>query len=546
MNHKTIGRLLSVVLMVVAISLKAQTNTPNAPKLVVGIIVDQMRYDYLTRFWNDYSQDGFKRLINEGFNCENNHFNYAPTYTGPGHASVYTGTTPAIHGIIGNDWYDKKSKSMVYCVADQNYKSLGTNSTAGQMSPHRMVSTSIADQLRLHTQRKSKVIGISVKDRGAILPAGHMANAAYWFEGKKDGNWISSSYYMEELPKWVKKFNKNKSVENYKKDWTLLNPLTDYEESVVDANTFEGTFKNEQLSSFPHQFTKLWEENGGYDLIKSSPYGNSVVTDFSIEALRHEALGMGDTTDFLAISYSSTDYVGHMFGVDSKEIQDTYIRLDLEIARLLNELDERLGEGNYSLFLTADHGAVQVPAYLKSVKVPAGLVDSKVITTQINQFVLDRYGPDLIENISNHQIFLNRSKIDEMGYDLKSVQESIAMHIIDLDGIYKAYTAYQMWQNEYVDGVEAIVQNGYNQKRSGDVMYVYHPAHISYSNYGSTHGSPMDYDTHVPLIFFGKGFNKGATSVRTEIYDIAPTIASMLMIEFPNGTTGSPIVEVLD
>jgi len=248
----------------------------------------------------------------------------------------------------------------------------------------------------------------------------------------------------------------------------------------------------------------------------------------------------------LAISYSSTDYVGHMFGVDSKEIQDTYIRLDLEIARLLNELDERLGEGNYSLFLTADHGAVQVPAYLKSVKVPAGLVDSKVITTQINQFVLDRYGPDLIENISNHQIFLNRSKIDEMGYDLKSVQESIALHIIDLDGIYKVYTAYQMWQNEYVDGVEAIVQNGYNQKRSGDVMYVYHPAHISYSNYGSTHGSPMDYDTHVPLIFFGKGFNKGATSVRTEIYDIAPTIASMLMIEFPNGTTGSPIVEVLD
>lgn len=545
MKLNTLSLVLSSFLIVLAINLRAQTSN-SAPKLVVGIIIDQMRYDYITRFWNDYSDDGFKRLIADGFNCENNHFNYAPTYTGPGHASVYTGTTPAVHGIIGNDWYDKESKKMVYCVADDQYSSVGTVSTAGQMSPHRMVTTTVTDQLRLHTQKGSKVIGVSVKDRGAILPAGHMANAAYWFEGKNDGNWISSSYYMDELPNWVKKFNKKKSVSQYKKDWTLLKPIEDYQESVVDANNFEGQFKGENTSSFPHKFTELWDANGFYDVIKSSPYGNSLVTDFSIEALKKEELGKGNFTDFLAISYSSTDYVGHMFGVDSKEVQDVYLRLDLEIARLLQTLDEQVGEGNYSLFLTADHGAVQVPAYLKSVKIPAGLVNGAEIKSDIESYVLDRFGPDLIENISNHQIFLNREKVDDMGYDLKSVQEAIAMRLLAQKDIYKIYTAYQMWQNEYIEGVEAIVQNGYNQKRSGDVIFVYKPAHITYSNYGSTHGSPLDYDTHVPLIFFGKGFNKGKTTVKTAIYDIAPTVAAMLKIAFPNGTTGSPIEEVLD
>lgn len=545
MKLNTLSLVLSSFLIVLAINLRAQTSN-SAPKLVVGIIIDQMRYDYITRFWNDYSDDGFKRLIADGFNCENNHFNYAPTYTGPGHASVYTGTTPSVHGIIGNDWYDKESKTMVYCVADDQYSSVGTVSTAGQMSPDRMVTTTVTDQLRLHTQKGSKVIGVSVKDRGAILPAGHMANAAYWFEGKKDGNWISSSYYMDELPNWVKKFNKKKSVSQYKKDWTLLKPIEDYQESVVDANNFEGQFKGESTASFPHKFTELWDANGFYDVIKSSPYGNSLVTDFSIEALKKEELGKGDFTDFLAISYSSTDYVGHMFGVDSKEVQDVYLRLDLEIARLLQTLDEQVGEGNYSLFLTADHGAVQVPAYLKSVKIPAGLVNGAEIKSDIESYVLDRFGPDLIENISNHQIFLNREKVDDMGYDLKSVQEAIAMRLLAQKDIYKVYTAYQMWQNEYIEGVEAIVQNGYNQKRSGDVIFVYKPAHITYSNYGSTHGSPLDYDTHVPLIFFGKGFNKGKTTVKTAIYDIAPTVAAMLKIAFPNGTTGSPIVEVLD
>ncbi|HCO84847.1 MAG TPA: alkaline phosphatase, partial [Arenibacter sp.] len=194
-------------------------NIATTPKLVVGIVVDQMRYDYLTRFWNQYGDGGFKRLVNDGFNCKNNHFNYAPTVTGAGHASVYTGTTPSVHGIIGNDWYDKYADESVYCAGDPNYNSVGTSSDAGKMSPHRIQTTTITDQVRLHTQMMGKVIAVAIKDRGAVLPGGHTANAAYWFDGGAEGNWITSSYYMDELPTWVTDFNTQKSVAKYKKPW---------------------------------------------------------------------------------------------------------------------------------------------------------------------------------------------------------------------------------------------------------------------------------------------------------------------------------------
>ena len=210
------------------------------PKLVVGIIVDQMRYDYLTRFWDDYGDGGFKRLVNEGFNCKNNHYNYAPTTTGPGHTSVYTGTTPATHGIIGNNWYDKVSGAQVYCASDDNYNSVGTSSDAGKMSPHRMNVSTITDQLRLHTQMRGKTIAIAIKDRGAVLPGGHTANAAYWFRGANEGKWITSTFYMKELPKWVADFNNGNTADSYKKPWTTLKNMGAYTESGLDNNTYEG------------------------------------------------------------------------------------------------------------------------------------------------------------------------------------------------------------------------------------------------------------------------------------------------------------------
>lgn len=522
-------------------------NEPLKPKLVVGIVVDQMRYDYLTRFYNKYGEGGFKRMMEEGFNCKNNHFNYVPTYTGPGHASVYTGTTPKYHGIIANNWYDKETKQKVYCAGDDNVNSVGTTNTDGKMSPHRMQTTSFADENRLFTQMRGKTIGVSIKDRGAILPAGHTANAAYWFTGGNEGHFISSTFYMEDLPKWVKKFNKSKTVESYMKPWNTLYDIDTYVESGSDKNDFEGVFKGKETATFPYDLKALAKDNNNFDILKSTPYGNSIVVDFAIAAIDGENLGQDDITDVLAVSFSSTDYIGHKFGVNSKEIQDTYLRLDRDLERFFNALDEKVGKGEYTVFLTADHGAVEVPSYLKSVKIPAGYINYSEMEKALNGFLEKTYGTtEILENISNYQIFLNREKIKALGLNLKEVQEAIVNEQMSYPHVYKAYSATTMRSVNFVDGIEALLQKGYSQKRSGDVILVFDPAYISYSKTGSTHGSGLNYDTHVPLLFFGKGIKNGYTFKKTEITDIAPTISALLGISFPNGAIGQPLEFVLD
>ena len=537
--------------VLLSLNVKAQKNSVKSneferPKLVVGIVVDQMRYDYISRFWNGYSEGGFKRLVKEGFNFKNNHYNYAPTSTGPGHASVYTGTTPASHGIIGNDWYDKEIGASVYCTADNTYASVGTTSAAGQMSPKQLLTTTISDQLKLHTQSRSKVIAIALKDRGAVLPGGHTADAAYWFHGKEEGSWISSTFYMEALPSWVTQFN-SKVPQQYKKPWDLLKSEKAYTQSGSDKNNYEGTYRGETAAVFPHDLVSLWEANGAYDILKATAYGNSLTADFALAALKGENLGKGVDTDFLAVSFSSTDYVGHQFGVNSREIEDTYYRLDLDLERLLKALDAQVGPGNYSLFLTADHAAVQVPTYLNDLKIPSGYFDSKVFKEKLNAYVADHFGSeDLIENISNYQVFLNRDLAAQLDINLREIQEDLAQFILQDSAVERTYTAHQMWGGEYTKGIPYILQNGYNPKRSGDVLFVLKPAVISYSRTGSTHGSPQIYDTHTPLLFYGKGFKRGASYERSEIPDIAPTVAAMLGIAFPNGTTGKPLTQVLE
>ena len=517
------------------------------PKLVVGIIVDQMRYDYLTRFYNGFGDDGFKKLIEQGFNCKNNHFNYAPTSTAPGHTSVFTGASPSTHGIIGNDWYDKEIDASVYCAGDDAYTSVGTSSNAGKMSPHRMTVTTITDELRLSTQMQGKTIAVALKDRGAVLPGGHTANAAYWFHGADEGKWITSTYYMNELPKWVNDFNSSGKAQSYKKEWNTLKDIKDYIESGTDNNLYEGKFKDETTTSFPHNTAELLDKTKAFDIIKATPYGNSLTADFAIEALKNEGLGKDEITDFLTVSFSSTDYVGHMFGVNSKEVQDTYLRLDEDLARLFKALDKNVGEGEYTLFLTADHAAIEVPTYLKDQKIPAGYIDNKANTARLSEFLKYTYGTeDIVKNHSNNQLFLDHKIVKNLDLDLADVQAEIAQEYLGYDGIDKVYTADQMWNNEYTRGIPYILQNGYNQKRSGDVLLVLKPGFISYNTTGSTHGSPQIYDTHAPLLFYGKGIKPGSTIKRTEIPDIAPTISALLGISYPSGTTGTPIIEVLE
>ena len=537
-----------VVVFVLSLSSKAQNKSDETnPRLVVGIVVDQMRYDYLTRFADRYGEGGFKRMMNEGFNCKNNHFNYIPTYTGPGHASIFTGTSPKYHGIIANNWYDKELKTMVYCAQDDAVSSIGTKTDAGKMSTQRMKTTTFADENRLFTQMRGKTIGISVKDRGAILPAGHTANAAYWFQGKNEGNFISSSFYMNELPKWVSKFNKSGIVKSYLKPWNTLYNIETYLESGSDLNDFEGGFKGQATATFPYDLDALKGKNGGYDILKATAYGNSLVADFALAALVGEDLGKDEFTDVLTVSFSSTDYVGHNFGVNSKEIEDTYLRLDKDLERFFKGLDAEVGKGNYTVFLTADHGAINVPAYMRSKKIPAGYLNNKAMRTELEAFMKTTFkADDLIENISNNQIFLNREKIKTLGLDLENVQDAIVNEIINYTNVYKAYTATTMGKASFTTGIEKLLQNGSNQKRSGDVLVIQDPAYISYGKTGSTHGSGLNYDTHVPLLFFGKGIKHGKTVKRTEITDIAPTISALLDINAPNFKLGEPLEFILE
>ncbi|MGB3149172.1 MAG: alkaline phosphatase PafA [Maribacter sp.] len=517
------------------------------PKLVIGIVVDQMRYDYLTRFYSHFGDDGFKRMINEGFNCKNNHFNYAPTSTGPGHTSIYTGTTPATHGVIGNNWYDKENDVEVYCASDATYNSVGTTSDAGKMSPHRMTVTTITDELRLHTQMRGKTIAIALKDRGAVLPGGHTANAAYWFQGENEGKWITSTYYMDQLPKWVSDFNSSGTAQSYKKAWPTLKDINTYLESGSDNNSYEGLFQDEVTPTFPHSTPNLLDKTKDFEFIKATPYGNSITADFAIEAIKQENLGKDLITDFLAISFSSTDYVGHKFGVNSKEVQDTYLRLDEDLARLFKALDKNVGKDEYTVFLTADHGAIDVAAYLRDSKIPAGYVDYNTTKSRFSDFLKYKYGTEeIVRNFSNLQIFLDHKIIKNLDLKLEDVQEDIAKEYLSYDFVDRVYTGHQMWQNNYSTGIPYVLQNGYNQKRSGDVLVVLKPGTISYPVTGSTHGSPQVYDTHVPLLFYGKGIKPGSTTKRTEIPDIAPTISVLLGISFPSGVTGQPISEVLE
>jgi predicted AlkP superfamily pyrophosphatase or phosphodiesterase len=514
------------------------------PKLIIGIVVDQMRYEYLHRFKNHYSDNGFKKLMQEGFFAKNTHFSYIPTYTGPGHASVFTGTTPANHGIISNNWYDKFINETVYCVEDESMTTVGSLDKKGQMSPHRMLTTTIGDQNRLHTQFRGKTFGISLKDRGAILPAGHTANASYWFNGGDEGKFISSSFYLEKLPKWVKDFNKD--TDKYIKIWNTLKPIESYTESGEDLNNYEDGFKGKETATFPYNLLNLKTGNGNYDILKDTPFGNDMLTDFAKSLIENENLGQDKHTDFLSISYSSTDYVGHNFGVNSKEIQDTYLRLDLNIAELINFLENKVGKDNYTLFLTSDHGAVHVPSYLMDNNIPSGYFDTKQLRRSIFRFVRNKFGDSkLIEGFSSNEIFFDYDELDKQEVEADDLQEALYYHLLQYDKIDRVYTREMLEFSNPTQTFESTIKLGFHPKRSGDVIYILEPAVISYPKKGSTHGSYLSYDTQAPLLFYGQGIRNKESFERYHIKDIAPTIAALLDIAQPNGTTGKIIVEAL-
>jgi len=526
---------------------KFSETTIKKPKLVIGIVIDQMRYDYLTRFADRYGKDGFNRILKNGFSLENAYYNFTPTYTAVGHASIYAGTSPSNHGVISNNWYDKVLKKSIYCVDDANYKTIGNNGTVGQKSPLRLYTTTIADQLQLAQNMQGKTIGIAIKDRSAILPVGHTANAAYWYDAGNKNQWITSSFYMGELPDWVKAFNSNNKADEYLNEtWETLYDINTYSQSRADNNIYENNLNGQEKPVFPKVLKKLRELNDNFSLIKTIPAGNTYTVDFAKAAIKGEQLGKSEFTDFLAVSFSSTDYVGHRYGVAAVETEDTYLRLDKDLAHFFNFLDTEVGKENYTLFLTADHAAVHVPSYLQSLKIPAHYLSTKKLKKFLSEITQKYFNSkELIENVSNYQIFLNQEKIEALGFNKNVVAQRLADEVLNFDKIYKAVTARTLQTTNFTEGIMHSLQQGYNPKFSGDVLMIPYPATLNYGRKGTSHGSGYSYDTHVPLIFYGNGIKKGVSKKTYKIIDIAPTISNLLKIESPNGTSGNIIDEVL-
>jgi predicted AlkP superfamily pyrophosphatase or phosphodiesterase len=515
------------------------------PKLVIGIVVDQMKMEYLYRFSDDFSPNGFKRLMNDGYTFQNMHFNYMPTYTGPGHASIYTGTTPDTHGIVSNEWFSRTLGTEMYCTDDPSVHTVGEGTKEeGEMSPKNLLTTTITDELRMGTNFKGKVIGMSLKDRGAILPAGHFANWAFWYS--KTGAFISSSFYGEQLPDWVQKFNDEKHYMPYiNKGWDLFKPKATYNESLEDNNPYEGKLYNSVAPVFPYDLKDMYAKNDA-GVIRSTPFGNSLLAEFAMKAIEKEELGKDTITDFLTVSFSSTDYVGHLLGPRSMELQDTYLRLDQTIAEFLNYLDKTVGKDNYLLFLTADHAGAENVNYLKDHKYNVNSISPKDIRNNLKDFSMKTFGIDLVLNYSSFNLFFNKEIIKSKGMDLVKVKDAFKGYLMTQDYVKRVYTEEEILSSTGSDYFLNFIAKGYDVTQNGDMVILDKPGYIEYQGTGTSHGTTYSYDTHVPAIFYGWHIKKGESFNKKEITQIAPTIAQKIKVAFPNGTEAIVLEEVLD
>ncbi len=521
-----------------------------APRLVVGIVVDQMRYDFIYRYWDKYTNSGFKRLLREGTFYRNAQYNYAPTYTGPGHASIFTGATPSAHGIAGNDWYDRNLGHYMYCAEDTSVTNLGGRKIvpAGQRSPTNLNVTTITDELKLaHTN--SRVIGVSLKDRAAIFPAGHLANAAYWFDSKS-GQWISSSYYAFPeskgetfLPEWLRKLNSTNNPGQYlTKTWEPID-----KESFTESASPKKAFSNKLDSSenhlgFPHNLAKIAEnfKEPQFEQLLYTPYGNKLTADFAKAAVIGEKLGQcSDRTDFLTINFASTDYAGHRFGPRSQEVEDVYREFDRELGELLTFLSRQAGGPEHLLvFLTADHGVADVPEFSKDLHLPGGRFPTGSALEKLNAWIAGRYQKPLILGYTNQQIYLDRDLITAQHLDLTRIEDEIRDRLLKEPGVIDVLPTRELPALAAAGTIRAALARGIYPNRSGDLMILLGSGWLEEDNKNATsHGTPYQYDTHVPIIFWGwqvpphREFDEPV-----DITQIAPTVAQMLNIQFPSAS----------
>ncbi len=533
------------LILAVAVSVSLSAQSIQRPKLVVGIVIDQMRWDYLYRYYSRYADNGgFKRLINQGFSCENTFIPYAPTVTACGHASIYTGSVPSINGITGNFWWDYKLNKSVYCAEDSSVNTVGSNTTAGKQSPKNLLTTTIGDELRLATNFQSKVVGVALKDRGSILPAGHSANSAYWFDNNS-GVWITSDYYMKSLPEWVKKINSKKMIDSfYNSGWNTLYPLNTYIQSTPDENAYEGKPFGATAKGFPYNLKSNAGNN--YSVVLATPFGNTLTAEFAKQAIINEQLGADAITDLLAVSFSSPDYIGHSFGPNSVEQEDDYLRLDKDLGDLLNFLDNRIGKDQYLVFLSADHGVAHVPAFAKDHNIPSGSMDFATIFDKMKAGLKEKFDQDhLILDIANYQVSLNLSLINTSSLKINDIKSWIINYLSKQPGIDRVIDMDDFNKVPLNAKVREMLANGYNPERSGQIQMILQPQWIEgFGNGGTTHGVWNPYDSHIPLLWYGWGIKQGKTNRESYMTDIAPTLAALLHIQMPSGSVGEVIPEI--
>lgn len=522
----------------------AQVQTVARPKLVVGIVIDQMRWDYLYRYYKRYQvKGGFRRLLDNGFTCERNLIPYTPTVTACGHTSIYTGSVPAIHGVVSNGWYDAKLKRVVYCAEDGKVQTVGEKAD-GPMSPSNMFVTTIGDELRIATNYKAKVFGVSLKDRGAIFPAGHSANAAYWLD-YKTFTWVSSTHYMKELPNWLTQYNKNSLAETFcKEGWNTLYPISTYTESTADEKSYEATPFGKEQKGFPYKLSQYIGK--GYGALSTTPFGNTVTAEMAKQVIANEQLGADETTDLLTVSFSSPDHIGHTFGPNSIEVEDNYLRLDKTLGDFFDYLDTKIGKGQYTIFLSADHGVAHVAGYMKENKLPTVLVRERYWVSELNNLLKQKFNADkIVSSWNNYQIYLNHDLIDSLQLNETSIRNTVIKYLSKQDGVANVFNLNELMLQPMNAEIKQMVANGYYPARSGDIQVIPSQRWYTEGATGTSHSVWNPYDAHIPLLWYGWGIKKGKSNKKTYMTDIAPTIAALLSIQEPSGNIGNVLEEVL-
>jgi len=513
------------------------------PKLVVGIVIEQMRYDYIARFWDKFSDKGFKRLINNGAYCKNTYLNYAYTHTLPGYASIYTGAVPADHGIISDKWYNRLSGSVQNPFINMRYKATSSNSKTSRFAPTVLTASTIIDELKL-TSPRSKCISVSLTPESAILMGGHLADGAFWLD-PISGKWITSEFYSEELPAWVKNYNSNNYANIYiNEKWKHLVSAEQYSPEIKDDSKYETGLKNR--NKFPYDIARLNDKKNKYAILQDIPHGNTFTKNFAIQAIVGEKLGKDNNTDFLSIGFVATEGIGNNFGPLSIEIEDTYLRMDYELGFLLDFIENEIGFENCLLFLTSNHGCPLPPRYLKDIKMPGGYFRQEQAHSLLSSYLNAAFGEaKWISNYDNLMFYFDHVLIENSNLNLTDFQKRAADFLVQFSGVSKVLTASDLQAGNFNSGVNMKTQNSFNSKNSGDLLVILEPGWTE-TNGSKTiiHNSPYSYDTHVPLVWYGWKVQRQNISRTLNITDIAPTISSFLGIPVPDKCSGQNIYEL--